>query len=65
MKFTSIASTVVAEALTRRCCACDKPKGELCICTLHRPPHGLKDCPTASGRWVHHMREKPKPKGGD
>ena len=65
MTFTDPYGAIVTEALTRECSACDKPKGKTCVCTLHVPAHDLNKCPTSSGRVVHHMREKPKPKGGD
>lgn len=65
MTFTDPGDAVVAEALTRTCGMCLKPKGVGCVCIVHSPPHQLASCDTASGRIVHFVREKPKPKGGD
>lgn len=54
----------VVDALTRKC-ECKAKPGEVCRCVVHRPPHPLHSCPTGTGRFVHHVRCQPPPRGGD
>lgn len=53
----------VVDALTRKC-ECNAKPGDVCVCVVHRPPHSLPSCPTATGRIVHHSRCQAPPRKG-